>query len=386
MLGELKEKMELVNLSINDFYGKYIEEAKKRGYKWIITLVAHQDDDIGNLYNNLYKAWDSLDSVTGKKFLFTIFNKRNIKDAFKFEDKNSVKPKSTIFSRDKESIEWGKVINKDIESDMFYKLLMYQNESLRVRKAQTAEVNSIKTFFSIPESKVPCLVFTNINKINCTSSLSNIRGDSIIVPIHGDDIYKYFKTLFNKIDPLLKEEEKAELIYNELMKEYYKLKTEEEEVTKWNKILKEREELFLFNKDLKDENEKTLFDCANNLEYGKFETPVYSKLNKYIKQVKKYQKINGEKFDYDAIIAREMDINEKEGILYPKVENARLEVKKIKTKIEEIIKHHKMNKNLDDRDNRKKIKIKAADIIIEIIIGIIIGIIVAGIIYLLKWN
>lgn len=71
---------------------------------------------------------------------------------------------------------------------------------------QTKAVNKLKEYFHIKESQIPCLVFKDI---------SSQRYKNIIIPVTEDNLYQYFKKLFNDIEPLLSE---LELINQQLKK------------------------------------------------------------------------------------------------------------------------------------------------------------------------
>lgn len=68
--------MEFVDRPIIDFYRHSLSAASKRGFLWVVTLLA-READVEGLYLNLRKSWTSLDSITGKYFLFIFAGKEN---------------------------------------------------------------------------------------------------------------------------------------------------------------------------------------------------------------------------------------------------------------------------------------------------------------------
>lgn len=70
--------MDILNRPIVDYYRESLKDARIRGFLWVITLIA-READIDDLYPDLCQSWDSLDSLTGKYFLFLLAGKENHK-------------------------------------------------------------------------------------------------------------------------------------------------------------------------------------------------------------------------------------------------------------------------------------------------------------------
>lgn len=344
--------MEIVNRPIIEFYRDSLSAARNKGFMWAVTLLA-READVDGLYLNLRKSWNSLDSITGKYFLFILAGKETMIG-------NNCKDSIVIDSRERYFGEYNnyvKFINPNIElEDSYIRYSYYKNLNINtLEESQTMAVNALRDYFSISESDIPCLVF---------SCLFPSTYGNIVITISGNDIYGYFKGLFNAIEPLLKQHMDVVSQLKKLAKCKKELKTEISQLPlkKEGKILELRTELLLLaEKNIVDNKGRTLHDCINSLEYGKFDRTLRSMLSRYIDWVKNYERNTGRPFNSSSIEnAVRQRIN---AITQAKTKLSRIEQEqdelentcgKLLSEIEKIIKSSKMDKDTK-RDSRVSI-------------------------------
>ena len=191
--------MNVINVPIVEFYKNCIPAAKDSGFMYIVSLIA-RDADIFELYDNLLKQWNSLDSVTGRNFLFIIAGNESSEHV----DENSL----IYLDHSCGCYKYNPYIKILKERRMSLNIEDNANDLCHqeIEIHQTKAVNKLKEYFHIKESQIPCLVFKDI---------SSQRYKNIIIPVTEDNLYQYFKKLFNDIEPLLSE---LELINQQLKK------------------------------------------------------------------------------------------------------------------------------------------------------------------------
>lgn len=246
--------MNIINVPIVEFYKNCIPVARDSGFTYIVSLIA-RDADIFELYDNLLKQWNSLDSITGRNFLFIIAGNESSEHV----DENSLIHLINSYGCCKYnryikiSNQVGEPLNTRRGSNNLYQQDIEEN--------QTVAVNKLKEYFCIKESQIPCLVFKDI---------SSQRYKNIIIPITKNNLYQYFKKLFNDIDYLLSE---LELI-NEQLKE----KRDDDLITKRKYIISEINNMIRDSRmyTIKRHKQKESYQIFNNYEhinnYGEINT------------------------------------------------------------------------------------------------------------------
>lgn len=176
-----------------------------------------------------------------------------------------------------------------------------------------------------------------------------------IVPISGNNIYKYFKNLFNSIDPLLKQHIEISDQKEKLVRRIEALsKIIKQNPTKLEgKILALRKELlFLSCQNIVDNKGCSLRECIDTLSYGNFNKPICGTLRQYLHWTKHYKRMLGS--DFDVSIA-DKDIpqgiiaisNAKDEISIIEQELCELNnnIQHILSKIDQKIEYSRMDKN-----------------------------------------
>lgn len=181
--------MEIVNISIDNYYRKFIPCAKSKGYKWVVTLVA-READVEGLYNNLVKNWESLHSITGREMLFLCMGKSqdsyicDVEIPYQAEGNENI---ICLNTNERMLYDFGKAWRYDKERKLN-----------NVAESQTQAVTKMKRLFGLKESSVPCLVLHSL--------LTNKKYIKPI-PVGSGDIYQcYFKPLFNELEEILEGE------------------------------------------------------------------------------------------------------------------------------------------------------------------------------------
>ncbi len=280
--------MEMVNIPITKFYRKSLDVVYKKGFLWVVTLIA-RDADVKGLYKNLCESWNSLDSITGEYFLFIFAGKENTNN-----DNSAVfYPKFKY----KETNPYVKFLDRNITLCELSEEYNYEKE---IKENQTMAVNALRDYFSINESEIPCILYTKLGTHNYANRVT------YVVPITGNDIYGYFKDLFNEIEPLLKQYRETLVRINELvipqkdLRIELKIKVSKNPFKSEKKILELRKGLLIHvEKNIISEERYSLLDCMNNLICGKFDEPLQSMLNLYVNWVKKYEIRTGGLFDIE---------------------------------------------------------------------------------------
>jgi len=294
--------MDFANRPMTDFYRHCLPAAYESGFSWVCTLLA-RDVDVERLYATLRRCWGSLDSITGKHFLFIFAGKENHTHEERFQSKILDKRKSWVgeynnfvtFFNPNTSLKYGR---------MQYDWRKDKEGNLRnVSENQTEAINSLIEFFGLDESDTPCLVFTSLVHRRFGSEVKTHA-----VPVSGDDVYRYFKNLFNRISPTLKRIKVSTLRLQSLSNQERDLKKKIEQLAlngDGKIAVLQKELLAIAEKGALDSLGRSLSDCIENLSYGKFEQPIRGLLSKYVDLVNNYEKRTGLRFNPDLINAKE---------------------------------------------------------------------------------
>jgi pyruvate-formate lyase-activating enzyme len=280
--------MDFANRPIKEFYCHCLAGAKNKGFKWVISLLA-RDAECHGLYRNLRRTWLSLDSITGEQFLFIIAGKENqthddrwnsrIIDTFEHVG---------IYS------DYAYFINTDAGLTDYVRYNWREDRERYMKKIpenQTEAVNSLRDYFGIAERDIPCLIFTSL-----------YHNKTHIVPIQkgANDIYGYFKNMFNLIEPRLRIIRELEVRQTELLQKQKNHSSAIKSIT-----FSGDEVIFALYEELYqlaiETGNSELLDCITNKIYNKFSQPLRSRVNKYVDLVKNYEKNQNHTFDPSAI-------------------------------------------------------------------------------------
>lgn len=339
--------MDISRIPITDFYDRCLSGAKARGFIWVVSLLA-REHDVDNLYYNLKRSWNSLDSITGDYFLFIFAGNEKVSN---LERANS-EIEDINYRWCKRYNDYVAILNKSKEGEaIIHSKIIYDwridadGYKNHIEETQTDAINSLRKYFRLQESNIPCLVFTFL-----------LTKQNYFVPINPDanDIYRYFKELFNDIFPHIDELDKIRLKKKSLIekKDFNQTETDSMSLDKIEKIIS----LFI---DLKKTAEETkdlnLMDCLIKRNYYKTKQPTRGKLSKYIDLTKDYERKNNKKFiieefseEYFKKINEKHRLEEEIATINTEIEKLNYKYNEIIITINQIIKRSGMNKiNVD---------------------------------------
>lgn len=280
--------MDFAPMPITMFYDQCLSGAKARGFNWVVSLIA-RESDVDNLYYNLKRSWGSLDSITEKYFLFMFAGKENLTEEDRWNSRIADRYARYVIRYN----DYITIINKCKEGEpVLSSRICYDwrrdedNLMKHVERTQTDAISSLKRYFHLKESDIPCLVFTSLYAKNFYFVKINSSAN---------DIYKYFKGLFNDITPFLDDLDEIEITIRKLneKRDADQAEIESMSLDKIERILYLYEELTHL---AKINNDSLLLQCVINRHYYKFKQPIRGKLSKYIDLSKDYETKNNKEF------------------------------------------------------------------------------------------
>lgn len=170
-------------------YLKYCREsAEKKGYKWIMVLLARELDAVKS-YDQLKKYWNSFNDLTGNLVLF-ILSIPNDSHEEANGLTNPIQPWRVINNSNL------KIINEDSHTISAY--TFPSEETIEHYRNQAIDNNSngisnLCSFFNIPEESVPSILLFETH--------SRSLHPSCVIPLESDDLYASIKKFFIFIQP-----------------------------------------------------------------------------------------------------------------------------------------------------------------------------------------
>lgn len=264
------DSMDIASIPIVDFLKFCRKGARNKGYYWIACILSRTSDS-KKLYENIKEDWQSLDSITGNKFLVLLAGNeidstdRSYRDCHDLNSCITDNHESYIkrFNPFATIIGNSNSIKADLSSVRYSLLHEYID---KIELTQTDAIQSLKQYFGIEEQSIPCLVYIPLYE-------DQYPFNNIIVPLpkYDADLYMYFKELFVDISPMIAQlSQNCDELTLRIDKVYDKL-------------------ISLVNKR---SDSKILLKCINKKIYYKCDEPVRGLLNQYIDLCKNYERIN----------------------------------------------------------------------------------------------
>ncbi len=185
--------MEIVNIPIIDFYKYCLDCAYKRGFKWVLCLLA-READAEMSYRQIQKYWNSLHDLTGNQILFVFAG------ALKEDDEYS-----SVLHHEHES--WRglqnatmHILNKNPLTISYYeypKLDFNKYSFGKITVNHTCAISELRDYFGLSEKEIPSLVFTPTYQF--------IQNKHVAVPLKGENIYQEIKEIIEILEKPLKE-------------------------------------------------------------------------------------------------------------------------------------------------------------------------------------
>ncbi len=282
-------------IPMTDFF-KYCQTAAfDKGFLWIVCLLSREADS-QSLYENLKKQWNSLNDITGSRFVFMFAGHQD-------ENCDSTLVLNKITYREISSISnpFMHIFNiphlrPNMPPEEQRKYLAARSKYYdKLPENQTKEISELRDYFQISEKEIPCLIFISLT--------SNKR---IIVPVEGDDLYSYFKKMIINIEDKLKQ---LNPILSDVVsyREYKRTKLYHQ----YQKHIQLRAELKEAARNLANIEQKRLIECINQQEYGSFPKDIRRKLDQYVDLGKLLQR-EGAYHKFEEMISNE---NQKKEII-----------------------------------------------------------------------
>ncbi len=261
--------MDIAKIPIVDFL-KYCQEgAKREGYYWIVCILSRKRDS-KNLYKSIESDWKSLDSITGSRIL-VLFAGNEVDDSHLSEQdlgRFCITDNRKSYIRRYNPFATFIGTNTDIKTDLSsvrYEIL--QKHILNVEDNQTDAIDSLCRYFDIEEQKIPCLVYMPV-----IQNSPGVQKTVVSFPKGEIDLYRYFKSLFNRIAPMIDE-------LNNMDEEIaHRIETAYQELESLANTSAQREEIM---RSIQDR------------QYLKCDQPIRGKQSGYIDKCKNYEKKTG---------------------------------------------------------------------------------------------
>lgn len=262
--------MDIASIPIVDFLKFCRKGARDKGYYWIACILSRTSDS-KKLYENIKEDWQSLDSITGSKLLILLAGNEidsndesyghyhNLNSCITDSHESYIKrynPFATIIGNENR-------LKTDLSSVRYDILHKYVD---KIELTQTDAIQSLKQYFGVEESNIPCLVYIPLYE-------ENYPFNNIIVPLPqcDADLYMYFKNVFIDIPPMI---EQLSHDYDELTLRIDKV---------YDKLISH----------VKTRSDcEILLKCIDEKKYYTCNQPIRGLLNQYVDLCRNYEKIN----------------------------------------------------------------------------------------------
>lgn len=183
--------MEIIDTNIVDFYKYCLDSADRRGFKWVLCLLA-READAERTYVQIARYWDSLHDLTGGEILFVF--------AGKFDEQERYA--SMIHN---EQVGWRVFQNKLLHFSTQHRLTLpdfkypnrdYNNHRYeKIVSSHTGSISELCKYFGLSERDVPSLVFT--------PTYRPMREKHVVIKLKQDNIYQQLKDLIVHLEGTL---------------------------------------------------------------------------------------------------------------------------------------------------------------------------------------
>lgn len=159
-----------------EYFQKCIPRAKKKGYTFIISLIARYSD-AQDLYDKLEKDWSSLNDLTNNKVLFVFSTPRFRNDASFYH-----KPYEDVYVGDICPFVVELKSNGQKVEDNFG---MHEEENVDWKERHSQTISEFARNYNISEKDIPCLFFYDL-----------VRDRYKAVPVEeNENIYAFIKNI-----------------------------------------------------------------------------------------------------------------------------------------------------------------------------------------------
>lgn len=185
--------MEILNMPIVDFYNCCLDCAYKRGFQWVLCLLA-READAESSYEQIQRYWNSLYDLTGSQILFVFagaINEKNERDsALLYEHESFLGVRNSALH----------IVSQPaptIPHDYYSKIDFNKCNFDKIKSNHTRSISDLRDYLGLSERNIPSLVFTPTYKL--------VRDKHIVIPINEGSIYHDIKKIMEELEvPLIK--------------------------------------------------------------------------------------------------------------------------------------------------------------------------------------
>lgn len=185
--------LEIINVPILEYLRICTETAYRRGFIWVMVLLARERDAIKSYYD-LKQYWDSYDDLTGKNILFIMSISNHKNESYSLHPSHEVHQWKKIYNPNL------LVVNQNIPTipKWFFpssqKYIEYRNTAV---ENNTNFISELCDKFNIKEDYVPSILLF--------PTTPHYENTPVIIPIESDNLYESIKNLVATIQDDLRE-------------------------------------------------------------------------------------------------------------------------------------------------------------------------------------
>jgi hypothetical protein len=187
--------MIVTELSLVEYYEKIIPRAKRKNYKWVISVIARHAD-AKELYQHIEEDWASINDLTYDNVLFVFSLGENLKNNSFFHTEGRESYVGTMCPY-VETLNEERIANK---KDDFY-LHVCNEADIDWKQKHSQSVTEFIRKYDIREEQLPVLFIWNLEK-NCYSVVSMKQNE---------DMYSFLKQCILEQENLMKQKQKLEM-------------------------------------------------------------------------------------------------------------------------------------------------------------------------------
>lgn len=218
--------MEVVNISIVDFYKYCLDSAYERHFPWVLCFLA-READAETAYIQIQRYWNSLHDLTGNQILFIFAGA--LKEDTEY---------SSILYHESES--WRglrnsmlHIVDKEVPTIPYYKypkIDFNEFDYNNIKANHTRSISDLRDYLKLSEKEIPSLVFT--------PTYPSIRDKHIVVSLKGENIYQEIKNIIENLEVPLKELRNHQDNYVQMEKQLSEISNKIEALNRRNKTQK----------------------------------------------------------------------------------------------------------------------------------------------------
>lgn len=186
--------MVITELSLVEYYDKIIPRAKRKNYKWVISVIARHAD-AKELYQHIEEDWASINDLTYDNVLFVFSLGASLENNSFFHTEGQENYVGTMCPY-VETINEERIANR---KEDFY-IHTYGAADIDWKQKHSQSVTEFIRKYDIREEQLPVLFIWNLER-NCYS---------VVSLNHSEDMYSFLKQRVLEQENLMKQKQKLE--------------------------------------------------------------------------------------------------------------------------------------------------------------------------------